>query len=180
MTPQWYALQSKPLKESFLAEQLERSRIECYYPRLRVKPVNPRSRKVKPYFPGYVFSRVDLAEVGLSLLQWMPGSVGLVSFGGAPASVPDGLIALIRERVDEINAAGGEQLKHLQRGELVTIQAGPFQGYEAIFDCHISGNERVRVLLRLLNRQHFPLELPGSYIEQKNVQRGLRGKIYYR
>jgi len=167
MTTQWYALRSKPMKEVLLSEQLELCKIESYYPRIRVKPVNPRARKVKPYFPGYVFGRVDLEQVSLSILQWMPGSVGIVSFGGVPANVPDSLIAAIKQRVDEINAAGGQQLQGLKRGDLVMIQEGPFRGYEAIFDVRLSGDERVRVLLKLLNRQQLPLELPGSQIQRK-------------
>lgn len=172
MATLWYALQSKPMKEALLSEQLELCRIESYYPRIRVRPVNPRSRHVKSYFPGYVFGHVDLEKVSLSTLQWMPGSIGIVSFGGVPASVPDNLIALIRQRVDEINLAGGEQLLGLKRGDTVTIQAGPFEGYEAIFDARISGDERVRVLLKLLNRQQVPLELSASQIQRKSGKVG--------
>lgn len=168
MTMQWYALQSKPLKEGFLSEQLELRQIEVYYPRIRLKRVNPRARKVKPYFPGYVFGHVDLEQVSVSNLQWMPGAMGLVSFGGVPAYVPDCLIAAIRHRVDEINAAGSEWLNGLKRGDLVTIQEGPFRGYEAIFDFRLSGDERVRVLLKLLNQSQFPVELPVSYLQRKN------------
>jgi hypothetical protein len=40
----------------------------------------------------------------------MPHAIGLVSFDGEPATVPDNLIQAIRKRVDEIAAAGGEFL----------------------------------------------------------------------
>jgi hypothetical protein len=43
----------------------------------------------------------------------------------------------------------------------------PFSSYEAIFDVRLSGDERVRVLLKLLNRQQIPLELPGRQIQRK-------------
>jgi transcriptional antiterminator RfaH len=168
MTAQWYALHSKPFKEAFVWQQLRMHEIEAYYPYLRVHPVNPRSRKVRPYFPGYVFCRVKLGQVGLSTLQWLPGSVGIVSFGGMPAPVPDSLMAAIRKRVDEVNTVGGELLDGLRPGDAVTIQAGPFCGYEAIFDSRISGEERVRVLLRLLNHRQLILELPGGQIQREN------------
>ncbi|MEW6403009.1 MAG: transcription termination/antitermination NusG family protein [Chloroflexota bacterium] len=166
MSTHWYALHSKPMKEDLLWEQLSLHQIESYYPRIRVKPVNPRSRKIKPYFPGYVFACVDLERTNLSVLQWMPGSTGIVAFDGTPATVPDNLIDAIRRRVDEINAAGGELFEGLKTGESVVIQGGPFSGYEAIFDARLSGDERVRVLLRLLNKQ-LPLELPSGQIQRK-------------
>ncbi len=81
--------------------------------------------------------------------------------------VPDGLIQAIRRRVDEINQEGGGQLHGLQPGEAVIIQDGPFAGQEAIFDTRISGNERVRVLLKLLQGRQIPLELPSAQIERK-------------
>ena len=167
MTAQWYVLHSKPMREALLSEQLRLHNIESYYPCLRIQPVNSRARRVKPYFPGYIFGHVDLAQTNFSTLQWMPGAVGIVSFDGMPSSVPDHVVAVIRRRVDEINAAGGELFHDLKPGDVVTIREGPFSGYEAIFDTRLSGDERVRVLLRLLNNKQIPLEIPSQHIQRK-------------
>ena len=167
MTAQWYALYSKPMKESLLWEQLNLHQIESYYPCLRLEPVNPRARKVKPYFPRYVFGHLDWEQFNFAKLQWMPGVAGIVSFGGIPSQIPDNLIGAIRRRVEEINEAGSNFVNALRSGTAVTIQAGPFKSYEAIFDAHISGEDRVRVFLKLLSRQHIPLELPRSQIQCK-------------
>lgn len=167
MSELWYAMRSKPHKEDFLWGQLLARKIECFFPCTRVQTVNPRARKVRPYFPGYVFVRADLEQIGLSALQWMPGAGGLVAFGGQPASIPDPMLNAIRNRVDEINASGGEVLAGIRKGETVTIQSGPFEGYEAIFDTRLSGNDRVRVLLNLINKQQLPLELPTGQIQRK-------------
>ncbi len=167
MTAHWYVLHSKPMKEALLWEQLNLQQIESYYPCIRVQPVSPHARRMKPYFPGYIFGYVDLERVTLSTLQWMPGAAGIVSFDGIPSSIPDNVIAAIRRRVDEINVAGGELFDGLKRGDVVRIEEGPFSGYEAIFDARLSGEERVRVLLKLLNKQQFPIELPSSHIRRK-------------
>jgi transcriptional antiterminator RfaH len=171
MTAQWYVLHSKPMKEALLWEQLNLHQIESYYPRIKVKPVNPRARKVRPYFPGYVFVHVDLEQTKLSTFQWMPGAASIVSFDGAPSPVPDNLVTAIQRRVDEINATHGRTPAGLKPGEVVIIQEGPFSGYEAIFDAQLSGEERVRVLLKYLNRGKLPLELPGSQIQRKPPHR---------
>ncbi|HUH96733.1 MAG TPA: transcription termination/antitermination NusG family protein, partial [Anaerolineales bacterium] len=121
MTSTWYVLQSKPNKEGYLYDQLLANRLEAFCPHIRVQPVNPRARKVKPYFPGYVFVQLDLENAKTSALGWMPGAHGLVSFDGHPADVPENLVQAIRRRVNEINAAGGELLESLRPGEKVVI-----------------------------------------------------------
>jgi transcription antitermination factor NusG len=161
----WYALRSKPRKEDFVWRQVHSMGIECYYPRLRVQPVNPRASKVKPYFPGYMFVKADIDQLGLSTFRWMPHTIGLVTFGDEPAIIPDHLLSSIQKRVGEIAAAGGELFDGLTPGDEVWIRDGPFTGYEAIFDTRLPGSERVRVLLQLINsKRQVPLELDAGQI----------------
>lgn len=168
MAHYWYALRSKPRKEDVVWRQVRTRGFETFFPRLRVNPVNPRSKKIKPYFPGYLFVYADLEEVGLSVFRWMPHAIGLVSFGGEPAPVPENLIHAIRKRVEQIAEAGGEVLDGLKQGDVVRISDGPFRGYEAIFDERLPGKERVRVLLELLGSQRrVPLELKTGQIQRK-------------
>jgi transcription antitermination factor NusG len=163
---QWYIFQSKSRKEDLLCEQLRLREIETFFPVLRVKPVNPRARKVKPYFPGYVFGRVDLREIGRSLVEWIPGAIGLVSFGGDPASVPDHLITTLREHLDQINNTNAHSSPY-QPGDVVAIREGAFAGYEAIFDVHLPGRDRVEVLLKMLQGYQVRVELPTDQITLK-------------
>lgn len=164
MPAQWYAMKSKPNKEDFLANQLDGRGVGVFYPRLVVKPVNPRSRKIQPYFPGYLFVQADFEVVNLSDLQWLPGAVGLVSFGGEPAVVPESLVGALQKQIDEMNAITKAQAGNFQVGETVVVHSGPFAGYEAIFDGRISGQDRVRVLLNFLQRRQIPLELKSQDI----------------
>ncbi len=163
---QWFVLRSKPNKELALWRELGARGWECFYPQLHVRPVNPRSRKIRPYFPGYLFLHTDIEQVGTSALQWIPFASGLVSFDGLPAMVPENLVQAIRRHVDQINAAGGEQFVDLKQGETVVIQGGPFDGYEAIFDTRLAGTERVRVLLKLLRARQMNVELPAAQIQR--------------
>lgn len=171
MSPNWYALRSKPRKEDVVWKQVHDRGFDVFFPQMRVHPVNPRSKKVKPYFPGYMFVKLDLSESNSSVIQWMPHTVGLVSFGGEPATVPEHLIHAIRRRVEEIARAGGEVFDGLKQGDIVQIEHGPFQGYEAIFDARLPGSERVRVLLQLLNDRQIPIELDTADIAARNKQK---------
>ena len=167
MPPLWYVIRTKPRMEEFLTQQLELRRIEIFNPMIRVQTVNPRARKVKPYFPGYIFAHLDMEKAGAFSMQFIPGSAGLVTFGGEQAHVPDGLINAIGQRVDEINCAGGELFDALKIGETVTIHSGPFAGYEAIFDARLPGTDRVRVLLKLLKDRQMQVDLPAGQIRPK-------------
>ncbi|SRR6266498_973730 len=164
MSVSWYVIRSKSNKEDFLAKQLSAYGIEVFYPCIRVKPVNPRARKRRAFFPGYLFVRVDLKTINSSTLHWMPGAANLVSFDGTPASVPDVLIDAVERKVEQINASQEGSLKGLKPGDVVKIDSGPFAGYEAIFDARLSGRERVRVLLNFLQKRQVPIELRGEQI----------------
>lgn len=180
MSLHWYALRSKPRKEEAAWRQALSMGFEVYFPRLRVHPVNPRSRKFQAYFPGYLFVNADLEQVGTSVFQWMPQTLGLVSFGGEPSMVPESLILAIDQRVEQINAAGGEVFDGLQAGDIVWIRDGPFQGYEAIFDTRVPGSERVRVLLEFLgNHRQVTVELDASQILRHQQLRQKLAKSAY-
>jgi transcriptional antiterminator RfaH len=168
LTKSWYVLHSHPNKEDLLWQQLLARGVEVFYPRIHANPVNPRSRKIKPYFPGYLFVCADLEQLGLSTLQWMPYATGLVMFGGEPSALPENIVQLIRQRVDEINTAGGEVLDALKPGDRVVIQDGPFEGYEGIFDVRLSGKDRVRVLLQMLGARKVPVEMKAGQIHKKD------------
>jgi transcription elongation factor/antiterminator RfaH len=164
LTIRWYALHSKPNHENLLWEQLTRREIEAFLPRIPAKTVNPRARKTRPIFPGYVFVHLDITQHGESILQWIPGASGLVKFGNDPGYIPDNLIQAIRTRVERMQTPCGKPPPAARPGETVIIRDGPFQGYEAIFDEQLSGSERVRVLLRLFQREAIPLQLSARQV----------------
>lgn len=167
MDRQWYVLRSKPNKELILWRELIGRGFESFFPQLHVRPVNPRSRRIRAYFPGYLFLHLPQEQVSASTFHWMPFASGFVAFDGIAATVPVNLIEAIRRHVDEINVKGEELFSNFKRGEAVVIEGGPFAGYEAIFDTRLSGAERVRVLLKLLSVREVNLELPANQVRKK-------------
>jgi len=171
MAVYWYALQSKPNKEEALFEQLQTQGIEAFFPRIRVKPVNPRAKKIKAYFPGYLFVRTDLDQIGLSFFQWMPFARGMVTFDMEPATVPDALIHSLQRRLEVANLGDEAEADGFQKGDTVLIHNGPFAGYEAIFDLHLSGSQRVRVLIKLLSQRQVPVELYAGQVRKETPRK---------
>jgi transcription antitermination factor NusG len=166
MARNWYALRTKPNKETLVWQQAQIRGFNIFYPRIRVNPINPRSRKVLPYFPGYLFIEVDLAHSGLSTFQYMPYTLGLVCFGGEPAQIPESFIYEMRRRLPGIDHSDGMFVDHLNHGDRIFIQDGPFSGYEAIFDMRLSGHDRVRILLNMLSDRQVSVELCESMISK--------------
>ncbi len=167
MTSHWYALRSKPRQEYSLYRYICSEDVECYYPRIRVNPVNPRSQKVKPYFPGYMFVYSDLGKVGLNRFRWLPHSLGLVCFDNVAAEVPENLIHSIKHTLSQIQDTGGEPLSRFKPGDRVLIEDGPFQGYRGVFDTRLSGRDRICVLLTMLQqKREVPVELKIGQISK--------------
>ena len=164
----WYVAHSKPRNEELLWKQYCLRNIESYYPCIKVRTVNPRARQVQPYFPGYMFVHADLDLIGKSTLDWVPGGAGLVSFGDEPAFVPDSLIYSLQQRFDSFKKVSGENPIPLHKGDNIVIHEGVFTGYEGIFDIRLSGTDRVRVLLLLLDNRLIPAEMPASCIHRIN------------
>lgn len=161
MSFHWYALHVKPHKEPSVYQLLCSKGFDAYYPVLKVTPVNPRARKERPFFPGYMFVKVNLVETGADTLRWTEGTYGLVQFGGAPTSVPDSLISELKEQLTKYEASKEPEFS---RGDHVRIVNGLFEGYDAIFDTHISGKDRVQVLLAYLSDQPKKVILDPSEI----------------
>ena len=166
MGTEWYALHVKPHKERIVNKHLRSLQIETYFPKLDVKPQNPRAARQRPFFPGYLFVRVNLAEMGSNALRWTPGVHGLVEFGGEPAVVPAHLVHELKQRLVRLQASGGQPVSEFQPGDHVRIINGPLAGYEAIFDLRLDGQQRVQVLLAFLSRHPHPLRLNASDIRK--------------
>lgn len=167
----WYVIRSKYRKEDLLWQQLHCRDVEVYYPCFHTQFVKSRSRKIKPYFPGYLFVHFDQDEIGTSVLQWIPGAIGLVCFGGEPAWVSDGILQAIRVRVDRINATGETLSHNLKSGDNIVIHSGPFAGYQGIFDSYLSDRERVMVFLGFIRNQQVRVRLPVDQISLKEQHR---------
>ena len=154
---QWYTLHTKPRAEYQVATVMRRRGIQTYLPELE-SPHGRHERKTKPFFPCYIFARIDFEVTGLSQVQWTPGLRRIVAFGDRLVPLSDEVVDLIRRRLDGVGAAGGRPVVHdFQQGDEVRITDGPLQGMRAIFEGPSTPSERVQVLLTFLghlNRMH--------------------------
>ncbi len=124
LSGRWYVLSCKPNKEGILLRQLQSQGYEVFYPRHFSTNGKTGRLHIKAYFPGYLFIRLDLTQVGQSTFQWMPNAEGLVSFESRPAYVPDILIEAIKKHVEKINAT--RMKEYAKNNQLIYTTHLPF------------------------------------------------------
>jgi transcriptional antiterminator RfaH len=147
---QWYALRSKPKQEATAGTLLAQRDIEIYLPMVTDHRLPGKRPAPTPFFPGYLFARLDPDMGETHLARFTCGVLQLVSYGDEPCPVPDDLIDLIRIRVDRLSRRGWAS--EFQRGDRVVITGGPFSGVEAVFEEQLSSTGRVQVLVQVLRR----------------------------
>lgn len=158
MAEHWYALYTKPNAERQVAQTLHERGIEVFLP--TVRQFRRRRWLESPFFPCYLFARIDFDETGYSAVAWTPGLRRVIAFGDRPAVVPDEAIEMIRRRLAEIEALGGLPAHGFKPGDEVRFKAGPLRGLHAVFEGPMGPAERVRVLIRFLgqvNRAEVPV-----------------------
>ncbi|MFN8454758.1 MAG: transcription termination/antitermination NusG family protein [Anaerolineae bacterium] len=145
----WYALYTKPNAEYQVATALQRQALEIYLPEIK-DPKSSQGRQSIPFFPCYLFLKVDFEAVGLSQVQWIPGLRRVLTFGDQPAPVSNTVIDLIQHKLGEIKANGDRPIHTFKPGDTVRITDGPFQDILAIFEGSTTPSQRVQVLLNIL------------------------------
>jgi transcriptional antiterminator RfaH len=149
----WYLVHTKVRQEIRALENLNTQGYQCYLP---TRPTEKLRQGVlaieeEPLFSRYLFIRLGHDE---SAKSWAPirstkGVSRLVSFGGEPARVDDGLIRLLQNQEALIRT---EPERLFKPGERVRITEEPFAGIEGIYQM-ADGERRAMVLIELLSRQ---------------------------
>ena len=149
----WYVLTSKPQKDAYAEEQLNNQGYTTYRP-LAMRERRRRGKMVKvteSLFSRYFFIQLDRVEDNWAPIRSTYGVAGFVQFGDLPLSVPDTLIDDLRKRESQFQGKAID-LDRFQRGDVVRISGGPFQGLDAVFERY-SGEERAILLMNVLNEQ---------------------------
>ena len=124
----WYLVHTKPSRERQVAVQLHQRGFVVYLPLIWVSPVNPRASRERPYFPGYLFAKLDLQSVGADVIRWSPGVKDLVEFYGEPASISDAFVAELQQCLNRVRAVGGNARDGARGTDFLLVNQGPFEG----------------------------------------------------
>lgn len=145
----WFLAQIKPNCVAIAQRNLTRQNFQTFLP---VQEATRRQRgrfvsALAPLFPGYIFVACDPAAGHCRAISATQGITRLVSFGAAPAPVPDAIVTQLMLRCD----ANGRLLppQRLAPGDRVRLTRGPFADFVAEVET-ITPDRRVWVLLDLM------------------------------
>src|SRR5438552_17099740 len=123
----WNVAHTNLHQEAQVATFLGLHQIEAYAPQFappaRTRAGSVRDRRQRLVFPGYLFLRVPPRFARWDLVHWAPGVRRVLTDGGSPARVQDGIVERIRERLLE-EAGRRTRLAFTPRQRLV-IERGP-------------------------------------------------------
>ena len=148
---QWYTFHSKPNAEYQVMLALQKQGIQTYLPEIKIAKTTSRC-SIKPFFPCYLFGKVDFEYVSISQIQWTPGLRRIITFDNYPAPISNELIELIQTKLSELELEPAKPAHSFKKGDTVKIIDGPFQNMLAIFDGPVTAAERVQVLLNILGQ----------------------------
>lgn len=149
----WYAVQAQPHREQLAIAHLERQHFQTFFPTVaKLRKIGKQTKTVPaPFFPGYLFVRLDLERERWRSINGTIGVLRLIAFSssGRPAPLPIGFV----ERLIEVSGAGGLKARDgLNAGDAVRVLGGPFDDLCGVLET--SGQqERVTILLSLLGQE---------------------------
>jgi transcriptional antiterminator RfaH len=158
----WYVVYSKPHGESTAQRHLTRKGIDVFYPQLVLPDYAGRAVRCMPLFPNYLFVRIHLARQFQDVV-WSPGVKRFVGSDGVPAAIDDDVVAYLRRTATPDGHLRARS--DLEAGEEIEVVAGPFAGLVGIIQRPPDAKGRIRVLMRLLNRQSVNVEIPIRFVK---------------
>ena len=160
---------TKPHQEERAKENLENQGNEVFLPMIASeKTKQQKSFSLRPMFPRYLFTKFIVEKNNWMQIKSTRGVSDIIVFGENLTKVPNSVMDYLKSKVDDNDILKLKTTKKtLQKGDEIIIKQGVFQGKDATF-LSMSGKERVRVLLSLMN-QIIITDISGQNVERKAI-----------
>jgi transcriptional antiterminator RfaH len=148
----WHAIYTQPHREVIVNRQLESRDLEVYFPVLQFDRGYGRGVRIEPFFPHYLFVKVDLMDPSAYGLRWLAGVRTIVETENEPVIIPDSVISALRQRLEPTTQRVMRKHEWLFRpGQKVVVTSGPFKGFDAVFQHGLNGDQRVQILVNCMS-----------------------------
>jgi transcriptional antiterminator NusG len=173
MAKRWYSVSVLSNFEKKIAEQiraevaekgLEDEIDEVLVPTEEVIEIR-RGKKVpteRRFMPGYVLVHMEMSDQGYHLINSINRVTGFLGPQGRPMPMRDSEVNQILNRVEE-NESAPRTLISFDIGEKVSVNDGPFEGFEGMVDSVDDDNQRLKVTVSIFGRA-TPIELEFTQV----------------
>ncbi|WP_099826226.1 transcription termination/antitermination protein NusG [Oceaniglobus indicus] len=177
MAKRWYSVSVLSNFEKKIAEQirtevaekgLEDEIDEVLVPTEEVIEIR-RGKKVpteRRFMPGYVLVRMEMSDRGYHLISSINRVTGFLGPQGRPMPMRDAEVNQILNRVEE-NENAPRTLIAFDIGEKVSVNDGPFEGFEGMVDSVDDENQRLKVTVSIFGRA-TPIELEFTQVTKSS------------
>jgi transcriptional antiterminator RfaH len=150
----WYVIYTHAKGESKALYHLRRQGFDAYLPRYSKQRRHARriDQVLVPLFPRYIFVNLNIDRTPWRVINSTVGVINLVSRGGQPTAMPEGVVEKIRANENEIGLICLGTIQRFNKGDAVQVTAGAMCDQVGIFD-YTDDNERVIILLHILGRE---------------------------
>jgi transcription elongation factor/antiterminator RfaH len=148
-TYRWYAVHCKPHREMAVAAHLQNQNFTVFLPKREATRRHARKveKVMRPFFPGYLFIRLDVQRERWRSINSTFGVVHLVMQNESPAPAPFGVIETLMAACDCQHVL--RVITPLKVGQKIRVIRGPLTDLVGELD-QLSGLDRVRVLLDIM------------------------------
>lgn len=146
----WYIIQTKPHKENDVGVLLSKPPFAIFHPRIANSLNGGKTSRVASLFPRYLFVQTDLSDgANFHLIRYTRGVNKILCAEGRPVPICEDIIQAIRERTGPEGLLLRQSL--FKRGDHVRVKRGLLKDLIGILERPVPGEERVQVLLSLIN-----------------------------
>lgn len=150
----WFVVHTQPHAEEKAATHLMRQGYAVFVPRYLRRRSHARKVEtvVRPLFPRYIFTIIDLTKDRWRSILSTVGVSSLVCQANLPARVPDGIVEQLIARADERGLVELDCRPKLIAGQKVRLIGGAFADLIGVLE-RMTDRDRVAVLLDIMGRK---------------------------
>ncbi len=175
MAKRWYSVSVLSNFEKKIAEQIRHSVIEngleeqideVLVPTEEVIEVR-RGKKVtseRRFMPGYVLIHMEMSDEGYHLVNSINRVTGFLGPQGRPMPMRDAEVNQLLNRVEE-GIESPRTLIHFEVGEKVSVNDGPFEGFDGMVEQVDEDQQRLKVTVSIFGRE-TPVELEFTQVSK--------------
>lgn len=156
---------SEDLKQRIESMDMEDKIFNIVVPKEKQIEIKNGKRKIveKKIFPGYVMVEMIVTDESWYVVRNTPNVTGFIGTGNNPTPVSEDEVKNIRRRM------GIEEPKYkidLKKGEAVSINDGPFKGFDGVISEIDEEKGKVKALVSMFGRE-TPVEL--DFLQVKKI-----------